>query len=45
MVTDTALFRYGPYHTPADTWDKLRFDRTARVVAGLFRVVADLLSR
>ncbi len=42
MVTDTALFRYGPYHTAEDTPDKVRFDRAARVVAGLARVVIDL---
>lgn len=42
MVTDTALFRYGPYHTSEDTPDKVDYDRTARVVAGIARVVAEL---
>jgi hypothetical protein len=42
MVTDTALFRYAPYHTQADTPDKIDYDRTARVVVGLSRVVAEL---
>jgi Iap family predicted aminopeptidase len=42
MVTDTALFRYDYYHTPQDTPDKLDYARTARVVTGLTRVVADL---
>ena len=42
MVTDTALFRYGPYHTAADTPDKLDYDRTARVVTGLARVIPEL---
>jgi hypothetical protein len=42
MVTDTAFFRYPAYHTPADTPEKLRYDRAARVVLGLFRVVEDL---
>lgn len=42
MVTDTALFRYGPYHTAADTPDRLDYDRTARVVSGLARVVIEL---
>jgi hypothetical protein len=42
MVTDTALFRYPAYHSGDDTPEKLRLDRTARVVAGLARVVADL---
>ncbi len=42
MVTDTALFRYAPYHTRTDTPDKLDYDRTARVVSGLARVVVEL---
>jgi hypothetical protein len=42
MVTDTAVFRYGPYHTRADTPEKVSYDALARVVAGLERVVADL---
>ncbi len=42
MVTDTALFRYPYYHSPSDTPDKLDYDRMARVVAGLARVVRDL---
>ena len=39
MVTDTAPFRYPFYHTPEDTPDKIDFDRLARVVAGVERVV------
>jgi Zn-dependent M28 family amino/carboxypeptidase len=42
MVTDTALFRYRPYHTSEDTPEKIRYDRMARVVAGLAGVVIDL---
>ena len=42
MVTDTALFRYPHYHSGEDTWDKIDYDRTARVVGGLARVVSDL---
>jgi len=42
MVTDTAMFRYPYYHHPDDTVDKLDFERTARVVRGLGRVVAAL---
>ncbi len=42
MVTDTALFRYPEYHSSRDTSDKVDYDRLARVVAGLERVVADL---
>jgi Zn-dependent M28 family amino/carboxypeptidase len=42
MVTDTAPFRYPHYHEPTDTPDKIDYDRTARVVAGLTRVTRDL---
>ena len=42
MVTDTAFFRYAHYHTAQDTPDKLDYERTARVVAGLVGVIADL---
>ncbi|MGQ4807609.1 Bacterial leucyl aminopeptidase [Candidatus Entotheonellaceae bacterium PAL068K] len=42
MVTDTALFRYAPYHTQDDTPEKIDYGRTARVVTGLASVVADL---
>jgi hypothetical protein len=43
MVTDTANFRYPYYHTPEDTIDKLDFDRMARVVRGLEKVVETLV--
>jgi len=43
MVTDTANFRYPFYHMPEDTIDKVNFDRLARVVRGLEKVVADLV--
>ena len=42
MVTDTAPFRYPHYHTMQDTPDKVDYDRMARVVAGLMRVVTHL---
>jgi hypothetical protein len=42
MVTDTAPFRYPFYHTPLDTPDKLDYDRMARVVAGVARVIENL---
>lgn len=42
MVTDTALFRYLPYHTTQDTPDKLDYQRMARVVDGLERVLTEL---
>ncbi len=42
MVTDTALFRYPAYHSRADTPDKIQYDRMARVVYGLQKVIAEL---
>jgi hypothetical protein len=42
MVTDTAPFRYAYYHTPADTPDKVDYDRLARVVDGLDKVITGL---
>lgn len=42
MVTDTAPFRYPHYHTKEDTPDKIDYPRTARVVAGLQKVVEEL---
>jgi Zn-dependent M28 family amino/carboxypeptidase len=42
MITDTAPFRYPHYHTPDDTPDKIDYDRTARVIDGLVKVVEDL---
>lgn len=42
MVTDTAPFRYAHYHQPTDTPDKIDYDRLARVVAGLEKVIGDL---
>ena len=44
MVTDTANFRYPYYHTPEDTIDKIDFDRMSRVVRGLEKVVAEMVS-
>lgn len=39
MITDTAPFRYPYYHEREDTPDKLDYERMARVVAGVGRVV------
>lgn len=39
MVTDTAPFRYPHYHTPQDTPDRIDYDRMARVVTGIERVI------
>lgn len=41
MITDTAPFRYPHYHTAADTPDKVNYERLARVVTGLERVIRD----
>lgn len=44
MITDTAVFRYPYYHTPMDTFDKVDFDKAARVVDGvhgLLRALGD----
>jgi Zn-dependent M28 family amino/carboxypeptidase len=45
MVTDTAPFRYAHYHRITDTPDRIDYARTARVVAGLDRVVRELAER
>lgn len=42
MVTDTAFYRYPHYHEMEDTPDKIDFEKLARVVAGLYRMVKDL---
>jgi len=42
MVTDTALYRYPWYHTVHDTPDKVDYERLARVVTGLYRMLRDL---
>jgi Zn-dependent M28 family amino/carboxypeptidase len=42
MVTDTAPFRYAHYHETTDTPDKIDFDRTARVVMGVTRVLREM---
>jgi Zn-dependent M28 family amino/carboxypeptidase len=44
MVTDTAMFRYPYYHHPKDTPDKIDFERMARVVRGLEKVVSILVT-
>ncbi len=43
MVTDTAMFRYPYYHDAEDTIDKVDFERTARVVRGLEKVIDELV--
>ena len=39
MVTDTALFRYPHYHSPADSPEKVDYDRLTRVVSGIEQVI------
>jgi hypothetical protein len=43
MITDTAMFRYPHYHEATDTPKQIDFDRLARVVRGLERVVGELV--
>ena len=45
MVTDTATFRSPHYHTTNDTPDKLDYDRLARVIEGVAKVIEDLANR
>jgi len=42
MITDTALFRYPYYHTPFNTANRVDFEKMARVVEGVRRVVKSL---
>ena len=44
MVTDTAPFRYTQYHTLDDVSDNIDYEKLARVVSGLERVVGELVS-
>ncbi len=43
QITDTAPFRYGHYHLPTDTIDKIVWDRYARVVEGSIAVVREMV--
>jgi hypothetical protein len=42
MVTDMAFYRNRAYHTERDTWDRLDYQRMAKVVGGVHRAVTDL---
>jgi hypothetical protein len=42
MLTDTAPYRYPHYHSAADTPDKVDYERLARVVSGLERMLREL---
>lgn len=39
MITDTALYRYDNYHTSEDTWEKLDYQKMARVVCDLYETM------
>ena len=43
MITDTALFRYPEYHTPADTPDKVDYGKLAHITQGVAATLRDLL--
>ena len=45
MVTDTAMFRYKFYHTNSDNYDKIDYDKMARVTEGLKHVIKDLAGK
>lgn len=45
MVTDTAPFRYKHYHTPEDTPEKLDYEKMARVLHGVAKVVEELAGK
>jgi Zn-dependent M28 family amino/carboxypeptidase len=42
MITDTAVFRYPLYHTALDTANRVDFEKMARIVEGVRRVVESL---
>ncbi len=43
MVTDTALFRYPEYHTPADTPEKVNYEKLAHITLGIEQSLRDML--
>jgi hypothetical protein len=42
MITDTALFRYQYYHSHEDLPDRIDYERMARVVVGISRIIREL---
>jgi len=42
MITDTAFYRNLEYHGAGDTFDRLDYDRMAKVVSGVFEAVLHL---
>jgi Zn-dependent M28 family amino/carboxypeptidase len=45
MVTDTAPYRLPSYHSSGDTPEAIDYERMARVIAGVERVVGELVGR
>jgi len=43
MITDTAPYRYPYYHTIEDTIEKVDYNRLARVIVGLEKVIANIV--
>jgi len=39
MITDTAFYRNSEYHGPKDTYDRLDYEKMAKVVAGVFEAI------
>lgn len=44
MVTDSAFCRYPQYHSSGDKADIIDYDRTARVVVGLSKVIGEMVN-
>jgi hypothetical protein len=44
MITDTAFYRNRLYHTGGDTWERLDYERMAKVVMGAYEAVRALSS-
>lgn len=42
MITDTAFYRNDEYHSPGDTYDRLDYERMAKVVQGVFASILAL---
>jgi hypothetical protein len=39
MVTDTSFYRNKHYHTSADTWQTLDYEKMAMLITGLYKTV------
>ena len=42
MVTNTAFYRNSAYHTAEDTYDRLDYNRMAKVVFGIFKYIEEI---